>query len=157
MRLVTSGRADGVFDLAFPFTTEEDPQSALADGLYTGKLVIVNSEDEGTSANLVDRGIARRQYRFYAVAGTAHVFDPLIVPFFSNGTSPASYQPELRAHFLQGDLWVRQDKAPPPSTHLLPAHDGTLRRDMNGNAISVDGVATASLGCPSSSWVRPGS
>ena len=139
MRLVTSGRADGVFDLAFPFTTEGDPQTALADGLYTGKLVIVNSEAEGTSAGLVDRGVARHRYRFYAVAGTGHVLDPLTVPLFSNGTSPASYQPELRAHFLQGDLWVRQDKAPPPSTHLLAARDGTLRRDANGNAISVDG------------------
>jgi hypothetical protein len=143
LRLVTSGRAARVFDLALPFTTEgHDPQSALAAGLYRGKLMIVNSEADA-SADLVDRGGSPHQYRFYAVAGTPHVPDPL-VPFFSNMTTPASYHPALRAHFLQGHRWVKGHglvgggKRPPPSTHLKTSEGGTLDRDANGNAISVN-------------------
>ena len=139
LRIVNSGQADGVFDLAFQYTAfGEDPQPVLATHRYRGKLVIVNSEwVEEPSADLVDRGAAPRQYRFYAVAGSPHVPD-FLVPSFSNMTTPASFQPELRAHFLQGDRWVRQDKAPPPSTHLLESTAGTLARDANGNTISVD-------------------
>jgi hypothetical protein len=143
LRLVMSGQADGVFDLAFPISAERpDPQTALTDGRFDGKLVILNSEAEGVSANFVDAGVAPNQYRFYAVAGTPHIPDFLVSPFPpSSMTTPASYQPELRAHFLQGDDWVRQGKAPPPSTHLLTADDGvTLDRDANGNAITVDAL-----------------
>lgn len=138
LRLVMSGQADGVFDLAFPFTVGgPDPQTALTDGRFDGKLVILNSEAEGVSANFVDAGVAPSQYRFYAVAGTPHIPD-FLVPFPSSMTTPASFQPELRAHFLQGDDWVRQGKAPPPSTHFLTADGVTLDRDANGNAITVD-------------------
>ena len=69
MRLVTSGRADGVFDFVFPFTTEGDPQAALADGLFTGKLVIVDSEADDASGSRRSRGrsppiplLRRRRY-----------------------------------------------------------------------------------------------
>jgi hypothetical protein len=110
LRLVTSGQADGVFDLAFPITAEgddpegDDPQTALTDGRFDGKLVILNSEAEGVSANFVDAGVAPSQYRFYAVAGTPHIPDFLVPPFPpSSMTTPASFLPELRAHFLQGD------------------------------------------------------
>jgi hypothetical protein len=138
LRLVMSGQADGVFDLAFPITAVgPDPQTALTDGRFDGKLVILNSEREGISANFIDAGVAPSQYRFYAVAGTPHIPD-FLVPFPSSMTTPASYQPQLRAHFLQGDDWVRQGKAPPPSTHLLSADGVTLDRDANGNAITVD-------------------
>jgi hypothetical protein len=34
---------------------------------------------------------------------------------------------------------VLEDQRPPASVHLLAANDGTLTRDTNGNAISVDG------------------
>ena len=137
MRLITSGRADRVFDLTFPYTTEGDLQTALTEGRYRGKIVIVNSEWEGASAELVDRGVAPRQYRFYAVAGTPHIPD-FLVPYFSSMTTPASFQPELRAAFLQGDRWVTNDKAPLPSTHLLASDGVTPDQDANGNAISVD-------------------
>ena len=54
-------------------------------------------------------------------------------------TTPASYQPELRAHFLQGHQWVtEEDEQPPPSNHLLASDGQTLDRDANGNAIAVD-------------------
>jgi len=146
LRLVTSGLADRVFDVALPYTATTgpygswdgpDPQAALAAGRFAGKLVIVNSENEGTSAPLVDRGVVPRQYRFYAVAGSPHVPD-FLVPFFSNETSPASFQPELRARFLQAHDWVIRGEAPPASTHLLAAGGDTLARDASGNAISVD-------------------
>ena len=137
LRLVTSGRAARVFDLTLPFTTEGiDPQPALSAGLYGGKLIIVNSEFDA-SADLVDRGGAPGQYRFYAAAGTPHVPD-VLVPFFSNMTTPASFQPALRAHFLQGDRWVKRGMRPPPSTHLKTSDGETLDRDENGNAISVN-------------------
>jgi hypothetical protein len=67
-----------VFDLAFAITTEwKDPQPAIQDGVYDGKLMIVNSEFD-KPGELVNRGVARNQYRFYAVAGTPHVSDVLI-------------------------------------------------------------------------------
>lgn len=138
MGLVTSGLAADVFDLAFPITTEwDDPQPAIDGGLYDGKLVIVNSEFD-QSANLVDRGVAPGQYRFYAVAGTAHVPDFLEIPFFSSGSTPASFEPALRAHFLQGDRWVRKGAPPPASYHLKTTGGNEIERDANGNAITVN-------------------
>jgi hypothetical protein len=143
-RLITSGRAAGVFDFALPYTTAGDLQAALP-GLYSGKLIVVNSELEGTSAGLVDIGVAPGQYRFYAVAGAPHIPDSLMPPAVNPGskTTPASYQPELRAHFLQGDSWVQKGKAPPPSNHLKTSDGVTLDRDMNGNALSVDANGNA--------------
>jgi hypothetical protein len=140
MRLITSGQAAGVFDFALPFTTfpETDPQEAIMAGVYAGKLIILNSELEWPATYLVDRGHSPSQYRFYAVAGTPHIPDPLS-PFFSNMTTPASYQPELRAHFLQGDNWVKRGTPPPASTHFRTSDGVTLDRDANGNAITVGG------------------
>ncbi len=116
LRLVASGQADGVFELALPFTVESpvDPQAALGAGRFHGKLLIVNSAADDSS-NLIDSGAHPDQYRFYAVAGTPHVSDPL-VPLFSNQTTPASWIPALRAHFLQAHRWVRNRVAPPPSS-----------------------------------------
>jgi hypothetical protein len=116
LRLLASGQADGVFELVLPFTVESpvDPQAALGEGRFHGKLLIVNSATED-SGNLVDAGAHPDQYRFYAVADTPHVSDPL-VPLFSNQTTPASWIPALRAHFLQAHRWVRNRVAPPPSS-----------------------------------------
>jgi alpha/beta hydrolase family protein len=116
LRLLASGQADGVFELVLPFTVESpvDPQAALGAGRFDGKLLIVNSATED-SGNLVDSGAHPDQYRFYAVAATPHVSDPL-VPLFSNQTTPASWIPALRAHFLQAHRWVRNRVAPPPSS-----------------------------------------
>ena len=87
---------------------------ALGEGRFDGKVLIVNSAAED-SGNLVDAGAHPDQYRFYAVAGTPHVSDPL-VPLFSNETTPASWIPALRAHFLQAHRWVRNRVTPPPSS-----------------------------------------
>jgi hypothetical protein len=139
LRLITSGRAAGVFDFALVFTAEAyDPQAALAAKLYRGKLIILNSEYEGISASFVDHGATPDLYRFYAVAGTPHVPDYLEVPFFTSKSTPASYQPELRAHFLQGHAWVLRGTQPPPSNHLKTSDGVTLDRDVNGNTISVN-------------------
>jgi Alpha/beta hydrolase domain len=139
LRIVNSGQARGVVDLVFPFTAfGADPQTALVADRYTGKVVIVNSEWQvEPSPNLIDRGVAGGHYRFYAVAGSPHVPDLLVPGFFSNMTTPASYQPELRAHFMQAHRWVTEDESPPSSTHLLTVN-GILVRDANGNAITVD-------------------
>jgi hypothetical protein len=118
LRLVASGGAAGVFDLAMPFTAEGpfDPQGALAAGAFPGKVLIVNSAAEASDA-LEDTGANPDDYRFYAVAGTPHVPDPL-VPLFSNETTPASWTPALRAHFLQAHRWVRQGDPPAPSSAI---------------------------------------
>ena len=77
------------------------------------------------------------QYRLFVAAGTPHVPDPLDVAFFSNRTTPATYEPALRAHFLQGHRGVQHGAPPPPSTQLLASKGNKLDRDANGNAISV--------------------
>ena len=155
LRLVASGQADGVFELALPFTVESpvDPQAALGAGRFHGKLLIVNSATDD-SGNLVDSGAHPNQYRFYAVAATPHVSDPL-VPLFSNQTTPASWIPALRAHFLQAHRWVRNLVAPPPSSGIedgprLPFvelgeaeyHPGFLGSYDNVNTTSELGFAT---------------
>jgi hypothetical protein len=138
LRLVTSGRAAGVFDFALPFIASgHEPQLALAAGLYRGKLIIVDSEND-SPAGLIDLGTVPNQYRFFVVAGTPHVPDPLDVTFFSNRTTPATYEPSLRAHFLQGHRWVQHGPPPPPSTQLRTSKGNKLDRDANGNAIAVD-------------------
>ena len=58
--------------------------------------------------------------------------------FLSNRTTPATYEPALRAHFLQGHRWVQHGPPPPPSTQLRTSKGNKLDRDANGNAISVD-------------------
>jgi Alpha/beta hydrolase domain len=155
LRLLASGQADGVFELALPFTVQSpvDPQAALGAGRFDGKLLIVNSAADDSS-NLVDAGTHPDQYRFYAVAGTPHVSDPL-VPLFSNQTTPASWIPALRAHFLQAHRWVRNRVAPPPSSTVdlgprLPFvalgeavfHTGFLGSYDNVKTISQLGFAT---------------
>lgn len=137
--IVNSGQAESVFDLITPFIAfGADPQVVIANHGYSGKVVILNSEWQvESSADLLDRGVAPRQYRFYQVAGAPHVSDFLVPPDFWSMTTPASYQPELRAHFIQGHLWVTEGKSPPPSTHLL-TDGGGLVHDANGNSIVVD-------------------
>ncbi|ALC25062.1 conserved hypothetical protein [Streptomyces pristinaespiralis ATCC 25486] len=141
LRLVHSGDATGALDLVLPVTTEGfDPQADIAAGRYKGKVLIVNSEADD-STNLPDRGVAPKQYRFYVVAGSPHIPDPLDapldVPFPVRGSTPASFVPALRAHFLQGHEWVRKGSPPPTSTQLRTDGDGIVR-DANGNAITED-------------------
>jgi hypothetical protein len=131
LRLLASGHVAGVFDLVLPITAERhDPQAALRAGLFDGKILVVNSESEANEP-FKDDGSSPQQYRAYHVAGTPHIVDNF-TPFFSNETTPASFHPALRAHFLQADQWVWSHKQPAPSTHLLESPDS------NGNAITVD-------------------
>ncbi|GAA4932207.1 alpha/beta hydrolase domain-containing protein [Streptomyces coeruleoprunus] len=141
LRLIKSGAASGVFDLAMPFTTDTfDPQTDMATGRYRGKVVVVNSEADDSST-LIDRGVLPHRYRFYVVAGTPHVPDLLAVPPALpglRGSTPATFVPALRAHFLQGHDWVRKHKAPPTSTQLETSRNGTVLRDDQGNAFTED-------------------
>jgi len=139
-RIVASGLAEDVFDLALPITTgsENDPQASIADGTYSGKVITVDSEFEWFYGRaLEDRGTTPDNYRLFIVPGTPHVPDPLCPGFFSNNSTPASWQHALRAHFLQGHEWVTQGEAPPTSTRLATA-DGEIARDSNGNALLVE-------------------
>jgi len=138
LRLITSGRAADVFDFALPFIASGwDAQAALGLGLFTGKIIVVDSEFDDPTG-LRDRGGVPHQYRFYVVAGTPHRPDPLDVASPANKTTPASYAAALRAHFLQGHRWVEHGTQPPPSTHLQTARDGTYVRDPNGNALTAN-------------------
>jgi hypothetical protein len=149
-RIVASGLAENVFDLAMPITTgsENDPQSPIKDGKYSGKVITVDSEFEWYyGRDLEDRNETPDHYRFFIVPGTPHVPDPLCPGFFSNNSTPASWQPALRAHFLQGHAWVTQGNAPPTSTRLATA-DGEIARDLNGNALLVETTGTSAPRLP---------
>jgi hypothetical protein len=141
-RIIASGLAKDVFDLALPITTgsENDPQASIAAGKYSGKVITLNSEAEWFDGRaLEDRGTTADHYRFFIVPGTPHVPDSLCSGFFANMTTPASWQPALRAHFLQGHAWVTQGDAPPTSTRLATADgDAGIARDSNGNALLVE-------------------
>jgi Alpha/beta hydrolase domain len=151
-RIIASGFAKDVFDLALPITTgsENDPQASIAAGKYSGKVITVNSEAEWIDGRaLEDRGTTADDYRFFIVSGTPHVPDSLCSGFFANMTTPASWQPALRAHFLQGHAWVTQGDAPPTSTRLATADDGAeIARDSNGNALLVEITGASSPRLP---------
>jgi hypothetical protein len=108
----------GAAALSISSSTEESapPGAHAGAGAFPGKVLIVNSAAEASDA-LEDTGANPDDYRFYAVAGTRHVPDPL-VPLFSNETTPASWTPALRAHFLQAHRWVRQGDPPAPSSAI---------------------------------------
>lgn len=149
-RIVASGLAEQVFDLAVPITTgsEDDPQVSIAAGKYSGKVITVNSEFEWFDGRaLEDRGTTADHYRFFIVPGTPHVPDPLCSGFFANESTPAGWQPALRAHFLQGHDWVTQGNAPPTSTRLATA-DGEIARDSTGNALLVEITGTSAPRLP---------
>lgn len=141
-RIVALGLAKDVFDLAVPITTgsENDPQVSIRDGKYNGKVITVNSESEWFDGRaLEDRQERPDQYRFFIVPGTPHVPDPLCSGLFSNESTPASWQPALRTHFLQGHAWVTQGDAPPTSTRLATVGgDAEIARDSKGNALLVE-------------------
>ena len=150
-RIVASGQAEGVFDLAVPVTTDNienllaanDPQKAISDGRYSGKVISVQSEFEWPAGQTFeDRGKSPDQYRSFFVAGTPHVPDYLCSGDFSNKTTPAGWQHALRAHFLQGHAWVTKGEAPPASTRLATTTIGgvteEIARDSNKNALVVD-------------------
>jgi hypothetical protein len=150
-RIGASGQAEGVFDLAVPITTDNiddpqaanDPQTAIADGRYSGKVITVQSEFEWPAGRAFeDGGKSPDQYRSFFVAGTPHVPDYLCSGHFANKTTPAGWQHALRAHFLQGHAWVTQGEAPPTSTRLATTTIGgvteNISRDSNKNAQVVD-------------------
>ena len=140
-RIVASGLAEGVFDLALPITTgsENDPQVSIREGKYSGKVISVASEFEWYWGRaLEDREEKPDQYRYFIVSGTPHIPDPLCSFPLANMTTPAGWQPALRAHFLQGHDWVTQGEAPPTSTRLATASGGAIARDSNGNALLVE-------------------
>jgi hypothetical protein len=141
-RIVASGLAEDVFDLAVPITTgsEHDPQASIAAGKYSGKVITVNSESEWFDGRaLEDRSTTPDHYRYFIVPGTPHVPDPLCPGLFSNESTPASWQPALRAHFLQSHAWVTQGDAPPTSTRLATVGgDAEIARDSKGNALLVE-------------------
>jgi hypothetical protein len=146
-RIIDSGLADGLFELALPIATDQpvDPQVAIAAGRYRGKVITLDSELEWFYARAAeDRGGSPGLYRSYFVPGTPHIPDHLCSSLSNETTpaswktTPASWKPELRARFVQGNAWVRTGAPPPPSTRLATTSSGEIERDSNGNAVLVD-------------------
>lgn len=88
------------------------------------------------------------QYRWYVVAGGAHIPDAALSRLsFPNpppagsptpaveGTTPINWLPFIRALFIAGDQWVRSGVQPPPSVTLKLTSDGLVLRDDKGNAL----------------------
>jgi hypothetical protein len=101
-------------------------------------VITLDSEFEWFYARAAeDRGGSPGLYRSYFVPGSPHVPDPLC-PLFSNETTPASWTPELRARFAQGDAWVKTGAPPPRSTRLATTSSGDIDRDAKGNSLLVD-------------------
>ena len=141
---MASGLAEDVFDLVVPIITwnmdnpQDNPEMAIDAGKYRGKVISVNSELEWhVGRALEDRGTSPDHYRYFIVPGTPHIPDPLCDGTLGNMTTPAGWQPALRAHFLQGHEWVTQGVAPPASTHLATT-GGVIARDTKRNALLVD-------------------
>jgi len=146
--LVTSGLAEGVFDGVLTYVNAfvfAPLQAAIAAGTYNGKVMTLNTEFDTLvfgAALLEDDGTTPGNYRHYAVPGAAHVSDPLIPGGLPS--SPASYIPELRAHFWQMHQWAgRGGRTPPGSTEFARNASGAIARDAAGNALTVglDGAA----------------
>jgi hypothetical protein len=145
-RIVASGLAEDVFDLVVPIITfnmdnpQDNPEASIEAGKYSGKVISVNSELEWhVGRALEDRGTRPDHYRYFIVPGTPHISDPLCDGSLGNMTTPAGWQPALRAHFLQGHEWVTKGVAPPTSTRLATTSGGgAIARDSNGNALLVD-------------------
>ena len=140
-RIVASGLAEDVFDLVVPITTgsENDPQASIATGKYSGKVISVASEFEWYWGRaLEDREVKPDQYRYFIVPGSPHLPDPLCSFPLSNRSTPAGFQPALRAHFLQGHDWVTRGDAPPTSTRLKTTDGGEIARDLQGNSLLVE-------------------
>src|SRR5215217_8232942 len=148
-RIVASGLAEGVFDMVLPIITfdmdnpQDNPEASIKAKKYSGKAISVNSELEWHLGRaLEDRGTSPDQYRYFIVPGTPHISDPLCDGTLGNMTTPAGWQPALRAHFLQGHDWVTKGVAPPTSTRLATTPDGAIARDVKGNALLVDITGT---------------
>jgi Alpha/beta hydrolase domain len=143
-RIVASGLAEDVFDLVVPITTfnmvnpQDNPEEVIRAKKYSGKVISVNSELEWhVGRALEDRGTSPDHYRYFIVPGTPHIPDPLCDGTLGNTTTPAGWQPALRAHFLQGHDWVTKGVAPPASTRLATT-GGVIARDTKRNALLVD-------------------
>ena len=154
-RIVASGLAEDVFDLVVPIITwdmdnpQDNPEASIEADKYSGKVISVNSELEWhVGRALEDRGTSPDHYRYFIVPGTPHISDPLCDGSLGNRTTPAGWQPALRAHFLQGHEWVTQGVAPPTSTRLATTSGGAIARDVKGNALLVDTTGTSAPRLP---------
>lgn len=111
------------------------------------KPIIVFNTEADSDARAVPRP-QFSQYRWYAVAGGAHIPDAALSRIvFPNppepgspapaieGTTPINWLPFIRALFAAGDQWVRDNVQPPPSTTLKLNAEGYVMRDAKGNAL----------------------
>ena len=111
LRLVASGRAEGAFEFVLPVVAEahESPIGPRCRALSRqGHRRRLRGRVRQSSST---RGVAGGRSRSYAVAGTPHMPDFLGFPFLTTMSTPASFEPELRAHFLHGHRWVADGKA----------------------------------------------
>jgi hypothetical protein len=142
--LVESGMAEGVFDgvLSYVNAAVSTPlQNAIDSGIYGGKVIVLNTEFDTAvfgARLLEDNGSTPDNYRHFAVPGAPHAPDALL-PALPQPSSPASYVPQLRAHFWQLHKWVSsKGVVPPTSTRFERDGNDAIARDGSGNALVVD-------------------
>ena len=131
-----------LFDLSFACTALYRAPVKLAE---QKPIIVFNSEADFDARGRADANFP--QYRWYAVAGGAHIPDAVLTrrafPGSANGsgppaiagTSPLNWLPIIRGLFRAGDEWARAGKQPPPSAVLEVNAHGQLKRDALGNAL----------------------
>lgn len=147
LQILLGPDGQGLFDFNlitvrfWPEVFENNPFTRLRgefippDGI--GRSIIVNTEAELilTDAEQFRNATSEADYRVYEVSGASHLPQPPPL-------NPLDYNPIIRAAFVAGDRWVRQE-IEPPDDNLIAETSGTdpvygfetgIARDFNGNA-----------------------
>ncbi len=135
-----------LFDFTFAGTVtfpKDQPYPALVNG--ESPIMVFNSEEDFDVRTVPNP--AFNNCRWYAVAGAPHIpdnkrtriaFPDPPAPFSPappvKGTNPIDWVPFMKALFVAGDAWVRQNTPPPPSTVLKVIPGGLIGRDVILNA-----------------------
>jgi len=109
-------------------------------------IIVFNTEADYDARAVPQPGFP--QYRWYAVAGGAHIPDSVLSRMVFpdppkdgspapsvEGTTPINWLPFIRALFVAGDQWVRSNVKPPESLTLKLNPQGLVLRDAKGNAL----------------------
>jgi hypothetical protein len=156
-RIVDSGRADGVFELALPITTDQpfDPQVALAAGRYHGKVITLASEFEWFYARAgEDRGGRPGLYRSYFVPGSPHVPDPLC-PLSRTRQRPLAGRPSSARVSHKGMPGCELERRRPPAPGSRRRRAATSTEMQTETPCSWTSPVSPCRACRSSSSARP--
>lgn len=151
-----------LFDISFPCTAGYLPP-------FQGTKIIVFNTEADFDVHTVPNP-AFTNYRWYAVAGAPHIPDTSCtrmtfhdgLPAYPgpppakpsppvHGTTPIDWVPFIKALFLAGDEWVRNNKQPPASVVLKVVPGGLIAMDVARNALG--GIRHPALACKEATFV----